>query len=259
MKKGLKTIGLFLSILLLTTGCYDYKVEMTVNDDKSVDFNMGINMDLSSMADMFGDEGFGIDDPSEDMDLSEASGIDEESQKALEARGYKVNIEEDNENLKYNVSIAKKFDNIDTISSDEEVKVDMDKIMEDNFKDVFFTSKKGLLKTTYTAYFIFDLSGEETEGMEEYKDYIKASYVLNLPNESKSNNASNLSNDSKTLTWNLELGKKNEVIYEFELPNDNATAIIGGGVAGVVLLVAACAVLAVKLTKKKNPIEKEVA
>ena len=253
MKKKMQFVGLFLMILFLTTGCYDYKTEMTVNKDRSVDFGMSLNIDLSSVKDMYGDE-FGSTD---DMDLGETSGFDDEAIKSLEDRGFTVKTTE--EEYKYGVSVSKKYANIDDISSLEDVKVDVDKITEEDFKDIFFKKEKGMLKTKYIAYLTFDLTDADTdtEELEAYKDYFNISYVLNLPDEALSSNATSLSNDKKTLTWDLEMGKKNEVIYEFELPNENSVVIMGVAIAGIVIVVAAVAVVIVKSKKKNSPKQNE--
>ncbi|MDE6284900.1 MAG: hypothetical protein K2M17_04070, partial [Bacilli bacterium] len=77
----------------------------------------------------------------------------------------------------------------------------------------------------------FDLS--------DYKDQINFQYIVKLGSKVKCNekatNASKISKDGKELTWDLELGKKNEVIYEFEIPSSGGVIAIG---VCVVLLIA---------------------
>lgn len=236
-----------MSILLLLTGCYDYKVEMSVNKDKSVDFSMNLDIDMTSFAEQFesdenDDENLDIDD---ELDMETATGFDEETLKRLENRGYTTNSTE--EKYKYGVSISRKFDNIDDISSEDEIKVNLDEITEESFKDIFFTAKKELFKTTYSAYFIFDMTTGEDMDLSSYAEEFNVSYKVNLPSKSSKNNAT--SEDNNTLSWNMEFGKVNEVIYEFSMVNTTHIIIL---ISGVLFAVA---IIIVIIFSKKNKSE----
>ena len=74
-------------------------------------------------------------------------------------------------------------------------------------------------------------------------------YEIKLPKEAKSNNASKVSDDKKTYTWNLTYGKKNTVEFEFELGSKKTIFIVIGAVVAVAVI--AC-VLVVVLKKKKT-------
>ncbi len=247
MKKfGLKLIGLVLVSMLLC-GCYSYKLETTVNKDKSMDFKMEMAIDLSSYASMLGDDY----DPSE---MTEEGGmLTEEQQKELKEQGYEVNYSQ--EKYKTTITVFKKFKNIDEISSDKDVEVDINKIGEKDFEEVFFT-KKG---ETYKGHLVFDPSAADMDDMselgmskEDMGKYFKLEYRLNLPVKAKSNNATKTENDGKTLIWELPLTQKTDINYEFELGASNTMLIVG-----IAVLVVAAIGVGVYLVTKKKPAKKE--
>ena len=80
-------------------------------------------------------------------------------------------------------------------------------------------------------------------------DSFELKYTVTLPAKAKTNNATEVSKDGKTLTWNLKYGEKNKVEYTFDLGNNsNVVMYVGIGVAALVVVGAVVLVL----TKKKN-------
>lgn len=255
MKRVFKGICLLLAMVFLTTGCFNYDVEMSINDDNSLDFKMGMNFDFTALREEFGDD---FDESA--MDDIEA--VDKDTQSALKEKGYA--IEEKRDGLKYSVNITKKFDNIDDLTTDKDIKVDVDKMLDGNSKEVFFKKEKSGSKTKYTAYFIFDLTDDTINDVpDEYKDMLKASYVVNLGSKvkvnTKSTNATNISDNNRKLTWELEVGKKTEAIYEFEIQDASSMYIIIGCVALLVVLAAVGVVIIKKQNPKEAKKDKEVA
>lgn len=255
MKRVFKGICLLLAMVFLTTGCFNYDVEMTINDDKSLDFKMGMNFDFTKLAEEFGDD-------FDESAMDEVEAVDEETKSALKERGYEV--EEKRDGLKYNVNITKKFDNIDDLTTDKDIKVDFDKMLEDSSKEVFFKKEKSGSKTKYTAYFIFDLTDDTFNDVpDEYKEMLKASYIVNLGKNIKVNtkatNATNISDNDQKLTWELEIGKKTEAIYEFEIQDASSMYIIIGCVALLIVLAAVGVVIIKKQNPKEEKSNKEVA
>ena len=240
MKKRFWFMTVLISVIFLLTGCYNYRVEMSVNKDKSVDFSMNLDIDMTEVMDGFGgdeDSDDEIDDEFDfngDMNIDSATGFDDETLKRLQDRGYTTKSTEDG--YKYSVSITKRFDNIDDISSKEEIKVNLDEISTEGFKDVFFTAKNGLFKTTYSAYFVFDMTTEEDVDMSSYLDKFNVTYKVNLPSKSSKNNAT--SEDGKSLNWDMEFGKVNEVIYEFSMINmTHIIILISGFVFAIAVMI----------------------
>lgn len=255
MKRVFKGICLLLAMVFLTTGCFNYDVEMSINDDNSLDFKMGMNFDFTALSEEFGDD---FDESA--MDDIEA--VDKKTQSALKEKGYEV--EEKRDGLKYSVNITKKFDNLDDLTTDKDIKVDVDKMLDGNAKEVFFKKEKSGSKTKYTAYFIFDLTDDTINDVpDEYKDMLKASYVVNLGNKvkvnTKSTNATSISDNNHKLTWELEVGKKTEAIYEFEIQDASSMYIIIVCVALLVVLTAVGVVIIKKQKPSEEKKDKEVA
>jgi len=122
---------------------------------------------------------------------------------------------------------------------------------------VYFQKKKSLFKTTYIAKFTADFSVDESESSsmdmsaEEYANLINQSgaefiYDIKLPVKSDSNNATSLSDDGKTLTWQLKYGKLNNINYQFSFIN-SYVYIIAVALVLVILVAIICL-----LKKRKN-------
>ncbi|SMO86796.1 DUF3153 domain-containing protein [Melghirimyces algeriensis] len=54
---------------------------------------------------------------------------------------------------------------------------------------------------------------------EAFMDQVKLRFLLTLPIEPDSHNADHVSDDGKTLTWNMEPGKKNPIQLSIKIPN----------------------------------------
>ena len=90
-------------------------------------------------------------------------------------------------------------------------------------------------------------SNEETEGYDINSD-IK--FIVTLPNKPISHNATTVSEDGKTLTWDLADKDTQNIQFEFSLINPLLIyGIIGGA---VLLLIIIIILIVVKIKKKKN-------
>ena len=154
MKKGLKIISLILSVFFLA-GCIDYNIGTTINNDKSVDINATINIDLFKTTQMFlktGDTWNEIqkeecetscaetdsncketcsnltsttptdseiksylDEYFLSAEFKEEDLLDEEDIVNLKELGYSVEASLDQETYLYNITISNHFNNIDDI------------------------------------------------------------------------------------------------------------------------------------------------
>ena len=130
MKKYLKIMILVLVVGFITTGCMEEKISMVVNNDKSMDFNMYLSVDLKKMqdlADSFGGSNEEVTDEEylnclEENDWDETNCIepsssssssfdvddikdsmDEEAFKELEDRGFKVTQNITSDKMEVNV------------------------------------------------------------------------------------------------------------------------------------------------------------
>lgn len=75
-------------------------------------------------------------------------------------------------------------------------------------------------------------------------------YVVNLPEKALTNNATNVSNDGKTLTWSLMQSQISNIEFSFELKNMTNYYILYGGIAAAVIIVIIIIISLVKKGKK---------
>ena len=282
MKKYLKITLLLVIVSFLTTGCMEEKVSMVINNDKSMDFNMYASIDLKAMQDLansFGgtneemtdeeylnclDENdgdttnclapdssatsdFDIDDIKESMDSNEL--------KELEEKGFTVtqNITTD----KMEVNISKKYNNIDEVSNTEDVVFNVNENL-----DQFFKVEKGFLDNKYTFHMVNEAQNNNNNSdinlnmgdldLSAFSSMVDATFQITLPNESLSNNATNISNDKKTLTWNLVENGNNDILVTFVLPSENKNLIMYGGIGLGILLILIILIIIISKNKKKK-------
>ena len=230
MKKVLESVGVFL-VAILITGCMNVKMVMKVNDDKSVDVNMTMELDLLEYAKLTNSFGENLTEEDLKKQLNEAMNsedfnmdefMDEEQRKEMESQGYKVDVILDKEKYIYRIVLTQHFNNIDDASKTEEEatkKDDNDKVINNFF-----------IKTSNNTY-KFDIDSTDNSSTETDSDInnsmneminnmasITYNYEITLPTKPISNNATKVSNDGKTLTWDLKANDKNKVEFEFAFP-----------------------------------------
>lgn len=225
-------------MVLALTGC-SMKAEynMEIREDKSMDFSIIMAMDDELIEGMLS---------MENMDISEAGeeteGYTEEEKWAFVESSFEENSEEDEktpEELgfkkeKYEVDDYKGFKfvktikNIDDISGDK-ANFDLENFEEISDKVVFV--KKG---NKYKANFVLENENEESAAGADVMFDIQ--FVVTLPQESISNNADKVSEDGKTLTWNLIDEQQKNIEFEFELASNNTILIISIAIFAIGLI-----------------------
>ena len=114
MKKVLESVGVFL-VAILITGCMNVKMVMKVNDDKSVDVNMTMELDLLEYAKLTNSFGENLTEEDLKKQLNEAMNsedfnmdefMDEEQRKEMESQGYKVDVILDKEKYIYRIVLT---------------------------------------------------------------------------------------------------------------------------------------------------------
>ena len=263
MKKVLKTISLFLVVVLLS-GCVKYNIEMNITKDKKM------NMVFVSAVDktMFGEEAQETEDSEELQKLKDA--------------GWKLEKYEDD---KWKGSkLSKSFDDIDKLSTENETIFDLNKFGQKGEMpaNIFQkTTEDG--KTVYKAKLTFELTdGNEEEKQDETNDgfdlveddtSIEADEDDLESNESMedmikkmsgsmdlklsvvvpkvvSNNATTV--DGNKLTWDLtKMQEGTNIEFAFSLDGGSSFPLIYLIIGGCVLLV--IIVLVVLLSNKKKP------
>lgn len=229
-----------LFVMIVATGCIKYDTTISVNSDKSLNFEVIYAFD-SSVAESMGGES------------SEGMEITQEQKDQFKSLGYDV-AEYDKDGMK-GIKISRKFNNIDDISAEKDVVFNLYEFMDIDenttaAKDiVMFRRDKGSDKDKYTAKFIMEsetadgmngMTGGDTttpgddsidmsgmEGMEELLKTMSIKLVVSLPEKALSNNATKVSSDGKTLTWDIVEAQQNnkpieQIEFVFEL-NSKAT------------------------------------
>lgn len=217
MKKGLKIIGIMLATVLLA-GCYKINTSMTINNDKSMNFEMIYAMDMNMMSQLEGDTDSDTTTETNDENTDEFADLKKQAkEKGYEVEEYK---NKENDHNWEGVKLIKKYKNIDDVTKDTEKVVNFveDSDEDSMFDDSQFFSKKGDI---YKANFLFDF-GEDSSSYESYASSFDLKFTITLPNASVSNNATKTENDGRTLIWDLDISKKNEINFEFKLDPSNA-------------------------------------
>lgn len=192
----MKKLKCFLTLILLffITGCSNYNMTMKIDKDKSMIYTVtilsnGYNSTLANNISIYKEK--------------------------YEQYGYSV--KEYNQDNKYGMVISKVFDNIDDIAqgkrSDEFNLLYLYEIgYNADIESKMFNVDKGIATNRYAANFYIDLSNLEIN-----LNNATVTYNVELPNGTLSNNANYVSNDNKTLTWNITSLGKTEIDYVFEL------------------------------------------
>ena len=259
-----KRLSTIIFTLVLVTGC-SMKAEynMKINDDKSMDFSVIMGLDDELIEGMSSMDSLDSEDDS-DWDYTdeteEDSELEEETTELTEEQKWEYidSMFEDSEDMAYEKYGFKKekyeegnykgykfvttVSNIDDISG-EKASFDLNEF-QDISKSVVFT-KEG---NKYKANFVLENENSESaEGMEVAFD-IK--YVVTLPNKAISHNATEVSEDGKTLTWNLLDAKSKNIEFEFSFEKNNAALYLGVGIGAIVIV--AIAVVCIVIKKKRN-------
>ena len=227
---------LIMIMTLFITGCYNYDMEMKINDDKSMDFTLINTIDTSK---------FDNNDSGEvttgSAALSTANAEFEKYNKNLKSKGYNVEKYSDPNNSSITgMKITKRFNNIDYISKEgEPTRVNLSKIGEEDYDDSFlFTVKKGLVYNTYTATFVFgneDANSSENAQIKNYESQMNVTYRVSLPVPAFSSNSNVINDDGKTLSWTLKPSEVNIVEYSFKIA-DQMNLYLAYGSAGLIIL-----------------------
>lgn len=183
-------VGLF---LILLTGCSSYDMSMSINRNKSMDLSINI-----------------------------VSTSKEEISKYIDSlkEKYEVNdfkVEEFTRDNNYGIRITKHYDNIDNNSFAERTdKFDLLYLYNNDYdksiETKIFNVDKGFASNRYAANFFVDLTNKDTD-----LSNTKVTFVVYLPKGSVSNNASSVSEDGNTLTWNITNKGRTDIEFVFEL------------------------------------------
>lgn len=225
IRKSLKSLILVFGLILLC-GCSTIRTDMQVRKDKSATLTYLITLDKEYL----GNKTFN--------ELFSSKNIN-----YLRNNGYTVTDYEDDDNFGYKVSASIK--DIDTISQSDNIKVNLyDLLYSDIQNELYiFSREENLLKNKYTADFYVNLTDAITNnssilGSLVNPPAVSYTFSLELPQKSLSNNATEVSEDGKKLTWTFSniMSGTNNINFSFELYNKEMVYIMYG-VIGVIALI----------------------
>ena len=192
---------------------YTRKTTMNINNSGSVNFEIKYlaNNDFFQKYDVNKEELFDYNT----YDIS------------LTNKGYLVDHLYENDGS--GIVISKNFVNVSSISQFKKIEIDLTDIANDNYNDgVLFQKKFGLFFNRYVGHFVIDytkIKGDEDNDLNEIKKVVNSKYVVILPNAAEKHNANQVNNNKKELTWDLVVGRKNDIQFEFKIINMTAVII----------------------------------
>lgn len=224
MKKVLSLISIMAILLIALTGCVSVNYEVTLNKDGTADVAYIYGFEKETLQQL----GASAEDMTSDMKANaETSNYQIEAYSDDKIEGFKA---------------KKHIENLSEISLEDAFGSENVKDSEENQIKI---EKKGS-KTFYSQKASIDLS----EMDESTASMVTMKYVIKLPVKVGENNASEVSEDGKTLTWNLKAGETNEISFEAE--SNYLTTIIMISIAILLVIIILIVVFLNKGKKNKK-------
>ena len=217
MKKILKLLIIF-TLIITFTGCtVKDEGEMIISEDGSLQYEILLTYEKETLKTLLETENSNNTEISNEKIKNLIKNLEQNIHQDLKKEQYE---DENFIGYKYTYNV----DHIDKISSSKEEKINISSIQQNEklSEKKLFTKKddKGFTKYTSNMYY------EIIQNDENYpKENTKLEYILTfkvtLPYESLSNNADEISNDGKTLTWYINSKKAQNINFTFSLTNIN--------------------------------------
>ncbi|MTI94564.1 MAG: DUF3153 domain-containing protein [Firmicutes bacterium] len=218
-------ISLLLAGMILMSGCFDAEFHLTVNRDGSGDFSYQLGFDRDFLA-MMESEG---EDPLAEMAIE------------AEADGFTVTRYEDDDYVGIRAT-----QHLPQITAE-----DLDVFDEASTQGDGLVVEESLFRSHYRFQADMNMEGmgEDEEFGQMMLNQMNFRFTITLPVKPDSHNADSVSEDGKTLTWNLRPGQANPINLEASVPNIVFIAILGAGAA---LLLIGLIVLIVVLRRRRE-------
>ena len=229
MKKTIGLIIILVIMLIILTGCAEVNYEVEINKDGTGKISCSYEISKEDLGDKAA--------------LLQAAATS--MKEKVEENGYTVEMYEDDQVSGFKGS--KTLNDITTEYSIEEVFEVYENFGEKYVEDTEENGikiEKTLFKTIYSQKAEVDLTEIGTEINMEYK--------MKLPATVKTNNANNVSEDGKTLTWEIKTGEVNNIEFVAEQINILPIIIIVAAVVGTIVIV----VTVIIILKKKHATKK---
>ena len=223
MKKLLNIAVIMIIMLIALTGCVNINYEVTLNSDGTANIAYIYGLEKENLEKM----GTTAEDMTTEMkerattQRYEVEAYSDDKIEGFKAKKHVENLSE--------ISLAEVFGE-ENVKEAEENKISID--------------KKGL-KTYYSQNSTIDLSSME----ESIASIVTSKYTVNLPTKVGQNNADEVSEDGKTLTWNLKAGEISKIEFEANEWMLSSKIIMAIIICVIVILVV---ILIVKCNKKKK-------
>ena len=241
MKKTIKIVALLALIALFATGCsMKSNVGLTISKDKKVTVKMISAMD-DEMIDYY--LGMANGDSSEEKTYTDAERWEflESGDSSIQSPGEGYTMEKyDQDGFKGYVFTLDLGTLDDLCTTDTNATTSFDELNKDS-KIFIKNGDKYSLNLNGSS----DEDIEQAKSYEEYGAAFDLKFFVTLPNPAISNNATTVSDDKLTYTWDLL--STQDFKLEFKVNNSNSTALIICIIAAVVVI---CAIVAVVLAKK---------
>lgn len=225
MKKVLSLATIMVMIAIALTGCVNVNYEVTLNEDGTADIAYVYGFEKEFLEEM----GTTAEDMTSDMkESAEASEYEIEAYSDDNVEGFRAKKHvEDLANISLEEAFGSEYV---TDSEENQLKVE----------------KKGL-NTVYSQNAKIDLTSMDPS----MASMVTMKYTVNLPVKAGENNASEVSKDGKTLTWNLEAGAVNEINFKASSSGTMLTIVIIV-VALVIIGIVIAVIISTKKSKKEN-------
>ena len=226
MKKVLSIMAIMSMLLLVLTGCMDINYEIALNKDGSADLTLIYAFEKEIL------EQYGTSSDEMTSEMEE------------EAKNDGYTVEKYSDDKLDGIKITKHFDKASDVS--------MAELFGDEMKgknEGIKIEKKGN-NTIYSQNDEIDLTSSDSDSDYDYSSMVKFKYVVKLPVKAGKNNATEVSKDGKTLTWELKFGEVNKIEFKSESGSSSLKTILI--VVAVVVVLCAIAVVVTKVSKKGN-------
>ena len=238
MKRFGKVLVALLAVIVLISGC-TMKEEFTikVKEDKHVDMGIVIAYDKDFIDGLLkmSDQTIKSEDITDDMRWAY---LEKDDNKTVDIEGGEVNRYQ--QDGYYGYVITKDIGLIDDLSTEDKNAERVNINTKDLDKAKLFI-KDG---NKYKSNLYIDKSSDDYKNMDSYKQYganFEIFLTVELPSKALSNNATEVTNDGKTLKWNL-LEAEN-IDYEFEIKDKKAAK----GIVKVLAIIVVIAILVIAL------------
>lgn len=230
MKKVLSLAIVMILLIVMLTGCMDINYEVTINKDGTADISYVYGFEKSYLEQM--------ETTGEEMT--------KEMQQSAEAEEYIIEAYSDDKVEGFRAT--KHIEDLSKISLEEAFG---EENVKDSAENQIKVEKKGL-KTVYSQKTDIDLTSMESS----MAAYVNMKYTVKIPVKVGKNNADVVSEDGKTLTWNLKAGEIKNIQFEGTELGTTAkiikTVIIVAIIIIAIILVTIIIKAIIKKAKNKN-------